>query len=250
MRRCIVAFMLGCLSLASAWAQSGTVQVAVAANFTAPMRQIAQAFEKDTGHKAVLSFGATGAFYAQIRNGAPFDMLLAADDTTPGKVEAEGLGVKGSRFIYATGRLVLWSARPGFVDDRGEVLKGKAIDKLAIADPRLAPYGLATEQVLARLGLLDALRPRFVQGSNIAQAHQFIASGNAAAGFVALSQVHANGAITSGSGWVVPQNLHDPLRQEAVLLTRGADNAAARALLSYLRGETARRIILSYGYAD
>lgn len=249
MRQFFAAVVLGCLSVAHAWAQAGSVQVAVAANFTAPMRQIAAAFEKDTGHKAVLAFGATGAFYAQIKNGAPFDVFLAADDSTPPKVEAEGLGVKGSRFVYATGRLVLWSAKPGFVDDKGDVLKGSAIDKLAIADPKLAPYGLAAEQTLAKLGLLDALRPRTVQGSNIAQAHQFIASGNAAAGFVALSQVYANGAITSGSGWVVPQTLHDPIQQEAILLTRGADNVVAKALMSYLRGETARRIILSYGYA-
>lgn len=249
MRKFFAAIVLGCLSLANAWAQSGSAQVAVAANFTAPMRQIAEAFEKDTGHKAVLAFGATGAFYAQIKNGAPFDVFLAADDSTPGKVEAEGLGVKDSRFIYATGRLVLWSAKPGFVDDKGEVLKGSAIEKLSIADPKLAPYGLAAEQALAKLGLLDTLRPRFVQGSNIAQAHQFVSSGNAAAGFVALSQVYANGALTGGSGWVVPQDLHEPIRQEAVLLTRGADNAAAKALLQYLRGETARRIILAYGYA-
>lgn len=249
MRKFFAALALGFLYVTSAWAQSGSVQVAVAANFTAPMRQIAEAFEKATGHKAVLAFGATGAFYAQIRNGAPFDVFLAADDTTPPKVEAEGLGVKGSRFTYATGRLVLWSAKPGFVDDKGEVLKGNAIEKLSIADPKLAPYGLAAEQTLAKLGLLDTLRPRIVQGSNIAQAHQFIASGNASAGFVALSQVYANGAITSGSGWVVPQNLHEAIQQEAILLTKGADNAAAKALLQYLRGETARRIILSYGYA-
>jgi len=249
MGKWLAAVVMACLSVVNAWAQSGSVQVAVAANFAVPMRQIAQAFEKDTGHQAVLAFGATGAFYAQIRNGAPFDVFLAADDSTPPRLEAEGLGVKGSRFIYATGRLVLWSAKPGFVDDKGEVLRGNAIAKLALADPRLAPYGLAAEQVLARLGVLEAMRPRLVQGSNIAQAHQFVASGNAAAGFVALSQVYANGVLTGGSGWVVPQNLHDPLRQEAVLLARGADNAAAKALMTYLRGEVARRVILGHGYA-
>jgi len=229
-------------------AQATQVQVAVAANFSAPMRQIAEAFEKDTGHKPVLAFGATGAFHAQIRNGAPFDVFLAADATTPGKVEADGLGVKGSRFVYATGRLVLWSAQPGLVDAQGAVLKGPAIAKLAIADPKLAPYGLAAEQALARLGLLETLRPRFVLGTNIAQAHQFVASGNATAGFVALSQVYANGALTGGSGWVVPRQLHEPIQQEAQLLARGADNAAAKALLSYLRGDTARHIMRASGY--
>lgn len=229
-------------------AQAAQVQVAVAANFSAPMRQIAAAFEKDSGHQVVLALGATGAFYAQIRNGAPFDVFLAADDTTPAKLEADGLGVKGSRFVYATGRLVLWSAQPGLVDDQGAVLQGQRIVKLAIADPRLAPYGLAAEQALTRLGLLEALRPRLVLGANIAQVHQFIASGNATAGFVALSQVYANGALTGGSGWVLPQQLHAPIRQEAQLLRRGADNAAAQALLVYLRGDTARRIMRASGY--
>lgn len=237
-----------CLACAALPALADQVRVAVAANFSAPMRQIAAAFEKDSGHQAVLAFGATGAFYAQIRNGAPFDVLLAADDTTPAKVEADGLGVKGSRLVYATGRLVLWSAQPGIVDAHGAVLKSPALTRLAMADARLAPYGLAAEQALARLGLLDSLRPRVVQGANIAQVHQFVASGNATAGFVALSQVYANGALSGGSGWVLPQHLHAPLRQEAVLLTRGADNPAARALLAYLRGDTARRIMRAFGY--
>lgn len=230
-------------------ASADEVQVAVAANFTAPMQKIAADFEKDTGHKAVLSFGATGSFYAQIRNGAPFDILLAADAETPARLEQEGLGVPGSRFTYAIGKLVLWSARPGFVDDKGDVLKQGEFRHVAIANPKLAPYGAAAVSTLTRLGLLSATQPKFVQGENIAQTYQFIATGNAELGFVALSQVlDKNGKLASGSAWVVPASLHAPIRQDAVILTHGKDKAAAAALLKYLRGDKARAVITSYGY--
>ncbi|HUW28108.1 MAG TPA: molybdate ABC transporter substrate-binding protein [Sulfuriferula sp.] len=230
-------------------ASADEVQVAVAANFTAPMQKIAADFEKDTGHKAVLSFGATGSFYAQIRNGAPFDILLAADAETPARLEQEGLGVPGSRFTYAIGKLVLWSARPGFVDDKGDVLKQSEFRHMAIANPKLAPYGAAAVSALTRLGLLSATQPKFVQGENIAQTYQFIATGNAELGFVALSQVlDKKGKLASGSAWVVPANLHAPIRQDAVILTHGKDKAAAAALLKYLRGDKARAVITSYGY--
>lgn len=229
-------------------AGAAQVQVAVAANFTAPMQKIAPAFEADTGHKAILSFGATGKFYAQIRNGAPFQVLLAADDETPARLDKEGLAVPGSRFTYATGRLLLWSAQPGLVDNKGEVLTRPGDSRIAIADPRLAPYGAAAMETLKTLGLLPGLQARLVQGDSIAQAYQFVATGNAALGFVALSQAMAEGRISQGSAWVVPANLHQPLRQDAVLLSSGKDNPAAAALMAYLKGEKARGIIRAYGY--
>jgi molybdate transport system substrate-binding protein len=229
-------------------AHADTVSVAVAANFTAPMQKIAAAFEADTGHKAELSFGATGKFYAQITHGAPFQILLSADDTTPARLEREGKAVAQSRLTYAIGTLVLWSAQPGYVDAQGDVLKTGSFKHLAIANPKLAPYGAAAVQVMDKLGTTAALQPRLVQGENIAQTFQFVATGNAQLGFVALSQVMADGKILSGSAWQVPANLHDPIRQDAVLLQSGKDSAAAAALLTYLRGAKARAIIQSYGY--
>lgn len=229
-------------------AQADTVSVAVAANFTAPMQKIATGFEADTGHKAELSFGATGKFHAQITHGAPFQVLLSADDTTPAKLEREGKAVAGSRFTYAIGTLVLWSAQAGAVDAHGAVLKKGDFKHLAIANPKLAPYGTAALQVMDKLGVTAALQPRLVQGENIAQTFQFVSTGNAQLGFVALSQVMVDGRIRSGSAWEVPASLHDPIRQDAVLLAPGKDSAAAAALLAYLRGDKARAIIQSYGY--
>ena len=229
-------------------AQAAKVSVAVAANFTAPMQKIAAEFEKDTGHKAVLSFGSSGKFYTQINNGAPFQILLSADDITPAKLEKDGQAINGSRFTYAIGKLVLWSKQPALVDDKGAVLHGGKFDRLALADPKLAPYGAAAIETLTRLGLQARLAPKFVQGENIAQAYQFVATGNASLGFVALSQVYADGRITQGSAWIVPANMHAPIRQDAVLLEKGKDNAAAKALLSYLRNDKSRQIIRRYGY--
>jgi molybdate transport system substrate-binding protein len=232
----------------SASARAGEVNVAVAANFTAPMKVIAAEFEKDTGHRANLSFASTGKFYAQIRNGAPFQVMLSADDTTPEKLEAEGLGVPGSRFTYAIGTLVLWSAKPGLVDADAGVLRSGGYNKLAIANPRLAPYGKAAEEVLAGMGLLAGARAKFVMGENIAQTFQFAHTGNADIGFVALSQVMKDGKLTGGSAWIVPGRLHTPIRQDAVMLTSGKGNAAASALLDYLKSDKVRTIIRSYGY--
>jgi len=243
-------FCLGFLSFLSlmAQAQAGDALLAVAANFTAPMQKIAQAFEQDTGHKAVLSFGATGSFYAQIKNGAPFDVLLAADDDTPLKIEKEGLSVVGSRFTYATGQLVLWSKQAGLVDDKGEVLRSGKFQKIAIANPKLAPYGLAATETLTQLGLLSELQPKIVMGESIGQTYQFLVTENAQLGFVALSQVFADGKITQGSAWVVPAKLHNPIQQDAVLLNSGKNNPAAAALLTYLKSDKARAIIKAYGY--
>ncbi len=230
-------------------AMSDEIQVAVAANFTAPMKAIAADFEKDTGHKAQLAFGSTGKFYAQIRNGAPFQVLLAADDETPARLEKEGATLVGSRFTYAIGTLVLWSAKPGFVDDKGEVLAKGEFGHLALATPKLAPYGAAAMETLTKLGLADKLQARIVQGENIGQTYQFAATGNAELGFVALSQVMKDGRLASGSAWIVPASMHQPIRQDAVILANGKGNPAAEALMKYLRGAKATAVIKSYGYA-
>lgn len=236
------------LALLPGVVSAAEVRVAVAANFTAPMQKISADFERDTGHKAVLSFGATGKFYAQINNGAPFEVLLAADDETPARLEREGQAVAGSRFTYAVGRLVLWSAREGRVDADGAVLRQGAFGHLAVANPKTAPYGAAAFEVLGKLGLLAALQPKLVQGENIAQAHQFVLTGNAELGFVALSQVMKDGKLSGGSAWIVPAGLHAPLRQDAALLAKGKTNPAAAALLAYLRGDKAQASLRAYGY--
>jgi len=230
-------------------AAAADVQVAVAANFTAPMQKLAPLFEQQTGHKVVASYGSTGKFFGQINNGAPFEVLLAADDETPARLEQNGGAVTGTRFTYAIGRLVLWSRQAGVVDKNGEVLRGDSFERIAIADPKLAPYGAAAVQTLRALGVLERQQPRFVTGENITQAHQFVATGNAQLGFVALSQVQVDGRITEGSAWVVPAHLHEPIVQQAVLLTAGRDNPAARALLDFLRSEPARAMIRRSGYA-
>lgn len=229
-------------------AQADEVQVAVAANFTGPMQVIAPLFERDTGHKAIPSFGATGKFYAQVVNGAPFEVLLAADDETPARMVREGHAVAGTPFTYAIGTLVLWSAKADFVDDKGEILKKGGFRHLAIANPKTAPYGAAALQAMGRLGVADNLKPLFVQGENIAQTQQFVATGAAELGFIAYSQVIKNGRIGSGSGWIVPAKLYEPIRQDAVILARGRDKPAALALLNYLKGDKAKAIIRSFGY--
>ena len=241
----VVAMALWAISSA---ASAADVSVAVASNFTVPMQKIAHAFEQDTGHKALLAFGATGGFYAQIKNGAPFQVLLAADKETPTRLEKEGLAVAGARFTYAIGKLVLWSKQAGLVDDKGDVLRKGSFDKLAIANPKLAPYGTAAMQALTKLGLLAQLQPKFVEGSNIGQTYQFVASENAVLGFVALSQVYAEGRLSHGSAWIVPAIFYAPIQQDAVLLNSGKNNAAATALLNYLKTEKAQAIIRAHGY--
>ena len=236
------------LGLAAASVQADEVQVAVAANFAGPMQQIAAGFEKGTGHKALVSTGATGKFYAQIKNGAPFQVLLAADDETPAKIEAEGLGVKGSRFTYATGRLVLWSAKEDLVDQGGKVLESDRFNKIAIANPKLAPYGAAAVETMDKLGLAAALTPKLVTGESIGQTYNFIATGNAELGFVALAQVLDGGKLKSGSMWVVPAKYHAPIIQDAVILKRAAANPAAKAWMALMRSPNAQDFIRSYGY--
>ena len=230
-------------SAATAWAED--VQVAVAANFTKPMEKIAADFEKATGNKVVASFGATGKFVEQIKNGAPFEILLSADQKSPIKLEKEELAVANSRYTYAIGKLVLWSAKPSFVDDKGAVLKNGDFQHISIADPKTAPYGTAAMEVMEKLGVLDTLKPKIVQGESIAQAKEFVGSGNAELGFVALSQVIKD---TTGSSWMVPQDLYAPLKQDAILLKTGEKSAAAKALMDYLKTEPAQTVIKEFGY--
>lgn len=242
-----------CVSLSILWALpalADVAQLAVAANFMAPMQKIATSFEAGSGHKLQLVSGSTGKFYAQIKNGAPFDLLLAADDETPARLEQEGAAVAGSRFTYATGKLALWSASPDRVDAKGEVLRQGKFAHLALANPKLAPYGRAAQETLQALGLSEALQSKLVMGENIAQAQQFVATGNAELGFVALSQVWRDGKFTSGSAWLVPEKLHTPIRQDVVLLQHGRNNAAAAALLKYLQSDATKAVIASYGYAN
>jgi len=239
--------VLGAALLVSA-AQAEEVQVAVAANFTAPMQAIAAEFEKDTGHRAVLSFGSTGKFYAQIHNGAPYEVFLSADDATPQKLEQEGATLPGSRFTYAIGKLVLWSAKPGYVDEQGEVLKQAEFQHLALPNPKLAPYGAAAIEVMRGMGVLEAAQPRFVLGENLPQSYQFVVSGNAELGFLALAQIIKDGKPIEGSTWLVPADRYAPIRQDAVALVGATGNPAAAALLDYLKGAKAQETIRSFGY--
>lgn len=247
-RPSLARLLLAALLLVAGQGRADTVQVAVAANFAQPMQAIATAFKAASGDELLLAVGSTGKFYTQIKNGAPFAVLLAADEKTPQRLAAEGSALADTEFTYATGKLVLWSATPGLVDDQGAVLSHGPFAHLAIADPKLAPYGAAAVQALTRLGLLATLQGRLVTGDSIGQAYEFVASGNAELGFVALSQVSQGGPPSKGSMWLVPARLYDPLRQDAILLNAGRDQPAARRLLDFLHGEAARAIIRSYGY--
>ncbi len=244
----IIRGMVLALAVSTAMLVADEIPVAVAANFKAPAEIIAAEFEKSTGHRVLLSPGATGALATQVKHGAPFQVFLSADSSTPTKLVSESLAVEGSQFTYATGKLVLWSAQEGVVDGKGAVLAKESIQHLAVANPKTAPYGAAAIEALTKLNLLVKLQPKLVQGESIAQTHQFVSSGNAELGFVALSQVFKDGKMTSGSGWVVPQELYAPIRQDAVLLAAGKESAAARAWLDFLKGDVAGKIIVSYGY--
>lgn len=224
------------------------VKVAVAANFAQPMKDIAAEFEKETGHKVALSQGATGKFYAQISNGAPFEVFLSADDETPTKLVKEGKAVDGSQFTYAIGRLVLWSPDEKLVDQGGGVLKTDKFKHVAIANAKVAPYGRAAVQTMQKLGVLSTIEPRVVQGESIAQTFQFVSTGNAQLGFVALSQVMEQGKMKPGSAWVVPESMHEQLKQDAVLLNPGKASSVASALLAYLKSDKAKKIMEGYGY--
>lgn len=231
--------------LLPAGAQAETANVAVAANFLEAANEIAAAFAEGSEHEAVLSFGASGQLYTQITQGAPFDVLLSADDIRPSLAVDEGYGVEGSVFTYAIGQLVLYSAQSGVVTGP-ETLETGDFRQVAIANPETAPYGAAAVEAMRALGVYDDLQRRIVQGQNIGQAFQFVETGNAELGFVALGQVASS---ETGSRWIVPQELYRPIRQDAVLLERAAENPAAVAFLEFLRGPEARAIIERYGYA-
>ncbi len=248
-RRLLAALLTGLLGSACLPARADEVSVAVAANFAGPLARIGEAFTVATGHTLKVSSGPTGKFYAQIVAGAPFEVLIAADDETPKKLVSEGHAVAGSNFTYAIGQLVLWSAQPGFIDDQGAVLASGRFAHLAIANPKIAPYGQAGLEVLKARGLLDAVTPKIVTGESIAQAYQFVATGNAELGFVALSQVLVPGKPATGSYWKVPASLYAEIRQDAVLLKAGESKAGAKALVDWLKGAPAKALIRSFGYA-
>lgn len=229
-------------------ARAETVSVAVAANFIKPMRLIARQFTETTGHHAQISFGSSGKLYAQIRNGAPFEVFLSADQSKPITLEQQGLAVPKSRFTYAIGTLILWSPEPTLINNNADILLGDDFNKLAIANPRLAPYGRAAIEVLDHLGITEQIKPKLIQGQNIAQAYQFVSSGNAQVGLIAGSQVTENGELIRGSGWVIPKDLYSPIKQDAVLLNQGKNNLAAKALLEFIRSN--QSIIERYGYSD
>jgi molybdate transport system substrate-binding protein len=242
----LTALLAGLALLSCAWpALAEDVPVAVAANFTEPVKEIAAAFTAKTGDHVVLSFGSSGQFYTQITQGAPFEVFLSADADRPQRLEREGQGVSGTRFTYAIGRLVLFSKTPGLVDDKGAVLSRDGSSKLSIADPTAAPYGVAAIQTMQKLGVYDRLQPKIVKGSSITQAYQFVESGAAELGFVALSQVINE---PGGSRWVVPAALHAPIEQQAILLRAGDKKPAARAFLKFLKSPEALAIIRRYGY--
>jgi molybdate transport system substrate-binding protein len=250
--RSVQLWSLGLLALCSAHpclaGQPQVAQIAVAANFAEPIKAIAAVLQKTTGHTIAVTLGSTGKLYAQIQNGAPFDVLLAADTQTPEKLEKEGLTQPGSRFTYATGKLALWSANATRIDGTGDVLKLATVAKVAYANPKVAPYGAAAMQVMDKLGLNTALAPKLVQGESIGQTYTFAATGNADVGFVAMSQVLEGGKLKSGSLWAIPQNLYDPIRQDAVVLKRGAGNESAQALMQLLKSPNIKDLIRSYGY--
>ena len=225
------------------------LHIAVAANFVGPMKIIAQNFERESRHTIMISSGSTGKFYAQIKNGAPFDLFFSADAETVAKLEAENETVPGSRFTYAIGTLALWSSKEGFVDPNGEILKNTSLRHLAIASPKLAPYGKAAQETLEKLNLWGALQGKMVQGENIAQTFQFVSTGNAELGFVALSQIYRDGSIQTGSAWIVPDSYHSPIRQDAAILNRAKDNAAAAEFMTWFKRQEVKDIIRSFGYA-
>ena len=229
-------------------AQAAEIKVAVASNFANVLKEIAVEFQKDTGHQLAITPGATGKFYAQTSNGAPFDVFLSADDETPSKLAKEGKAIAATQFTYAIGRLALWSQLPDMVDKNADILKTDKFKFLAVANAKVAPYGQAAVMTMQKLGVLTKLEPRIVQGESISQTYQFVSTGNAQLGFVALSQIVENGKIKSGSAWIVPEEMHDPLKQDAVVLQSCKHISVCQSLLDYLKTEKAKKIMASYGY--
>lgn len=230
-------------------ASAGEVRVAVSSDFLPAMERLAEQFEKETGHTVLKLSGSSGKLYKQIRHGVPIDVLLADNSETPARLEAENDGLAGTRFTYATGRLVLWSADANLVDAEGRVLKTGDFGQLAIAHPKLDAYGVAAVQTLNYLGLMKMRRTSLVLADDVEQAHSMVADEEAELGFVALSQmVYEDGKLSEGSAWTVPQRMHSPLRQDAILLVRGKNNAAAHALLAFMKTEPAKAVMRLFGY--
>ena len=229
-------------------AQAAEIKVAVASNFANTLKEIAVEFQKDTGHQLAITPGATGKFYAQISNGAPFDVFLSADDETPRKLVQEGKAIAASQFTYAIGRLALWSPIPDLVDKNADILKTDKFKYIAIANAKVAPYGQAAVQTMQKLGVLTKIEPRVVQGESIAQTFQFVSTGNAQLGFVALSQILENGKIKTGSAWIVPEEMHEQLKQDAVVLQSCKSMSVCQALMEYLKSEKVKKMMASYGY--
>jgi molybdate transport system substrate-binding protein len=224
------------------------VSAAVAANFAVPMERIAVLFRKESGHTVKLSLGASGKLYTQIKGGAPFDVFLSADEELPKRLLQEGQAVAGSRFVYATGRLVLWSVQPGLVDEKGAVLNSGKFERLAYANPVVSPYGIATRETLTKLTMWNAMQKKLKKGDDVTQAYQLAANESTDMAFVSLSQVMRDGKVATGSWWLVPTELHNPIRQSAVLLSGSKEQAAAQALLAFMKNEKAKAVMRGFGY--
>ena len=220
----------------------------MAANFAAPMERIAALFQKESGHSIKTKPAASGKLYTQIKGGAPFDVFLSADEELPKRLLQEGLAIAGSRFVYATGRLVLWSVQPGLVDDKGAVLNAGKFEKLAYANPVLSPYGAATKETLTKLTMWNAMQKKLKKGEDVTQAYQLAATENADMAFIALSQVMHDGKVTAGSWWLVPAELHNPIRQSAVLLSGSKEQAATKTFLVFLKNDKAKAVMRGFGY--
>ncbi len=243
----VAAVLLLC-GLLSAPVRAAEVSAAVAANFAAPMERIVALFQKESRHTVKVTFAASGKLYTQIKAGAPFDVFLSADEGIPKRLMQEGFAVADSRFVYATGRLVLWSAQPDLVDDRGAVLNKGNFNRLAIANPLFSPYGLAAKETLVKLTMWNSIQEKLTKGDNVTQTWQLAATEKADLAFIALSQVMRDGKVTAGSWWQVPPELHNPIRQSAVLLSGAKDPAAAQAFLAFLKSEKARAVMRGFGY--
>ncbi len=233
--------------LTASGAQAEQIYVAVASNFTAPMTQLAELFEQETGHQVHLSSGSSGKLFAQIKHGAPFQLFFSADQTKPETLEALGLTIPGSRFTYAIGTLALWTPQAG-LEVTSETLKTTPFNHLALANPKIAPYGSAAIVVLDQLNLIGKTQRRWVMGENINQTYQFVSTGNAEFGFVSLSQILFNGRVLAGSVWVVPQHMYPEIRQDAVLLKPAAETPAAQDFVAFIRSAEGAGVIQQYGY--
>lgn len=246
--RGLIATILVLCGLMSSSVWAGEVSVAVTSNFAAPMERLVPLFQKESGHTVKVSLGASGKLYAQIKNKVPFDVFLSADDEMPKSLMQEGLAVSGTRFVYATGRLVLWSAQPDLVDEKGAVLNKGNFNMLAIANPRFSPYGVAAKETLTKLIMWNSIQEKLAKGESVTQTYQLAATEKADLAFIALSQVMRDGKVTAGSWWLVPPEMHKPILQSAVLLSGAKDQAAAKAFLAFLKSEKARAAMRGFGY--